>query len=169
MQVQQNTWGRVSQVLKLGYERYVAVCVWWGMGNRLGILADEQVSLPDSTAHVQRFSPNKMQKQMTVMSFDDITDVLLTYIEGRYKSKHAQDLGVQFSSFFSLFIWFLWFVPQLVHPGSHRPSNSATSVSHEEWNYNQTGKCSLSVQLYMFKDILGILSWCALVVCKLVG
>ena len=41
----------------------------------------------DSAAHVQRFFPPKVQKQMTVMSFDDITDVTLTYIRGRCKSK----------------------------------------------------------------------------------
>ena len=62
-----------------------------------------------------------------------------------------------------------WLVPQLGHPGSHRPSNSATSVPLEEWNYNQIGKCFLFVQLYVLQVILGILSWCALVVCKLVG
>ena len=38
----------------------------------------------------------------------------------------------------------------------------------EEWNFNQRGKCSLFVQLYMLKVVLGTLSWCALVVCKLV-
>ena len=62
-----------------------------------------------------------------------------------------------------------WCVPWLVHPGSHRPSNSATSVHLKEWNYNLTGKCALCVQLYVLKFILGTLSWCALVVCKLVG
>ena len=70
---------------------------------------------------------------------------------------------------FSLFIWFLWFVPQLVHLGSHRPSNLATSVPIQECKYNQTGKYPLFVQLYVLKVILGALSWCALVVCKLVG
>ena len=51
-----------------------------------------------------------------------------------------------------------WLVSQLVCPGSHKPSNSATSVPLEEWNYNQTGKCSLFVQLYILKVILGTLS-----------
>ena len=31
----------------------------------------------DSTVHAQRFFLPKMQKQMTVMSFDDATDILL--------------------------------------------------------------------------------------------
>ena len=54
--------------------------------------------------------------------------------------------------------WSFWLVPQLVHLGSHRPSNLATSVPLKEWNYNQTGKCSLFVQLYVLKVILGTLS-----------
>ena len=78
MRMHQNTQGRVSQVLRLGCKRYVVVHAWWGMGNRSGMLADVQGSLLDSTAHVQRFFPPKMQKQMTVMSFDDVTDILLT-------------------------------------------------------------------------------------------
>ena len=59
---------------------------------------------------------------------------------------------------FGLFIWFLWLVPHLVHLGSGRPSNSTILVPLEVWNYNQTGKCSLFVQLYVLKDILGTLS-----------
>ena len=105
---------------------------------------------------------------MTVTSFDDITDVLLMYIRGRYKRKYAQDPGGSVMYSFSLFIWFFWLVPQLGHLASHRPSNLATLIPLEEWNYNQTGKCSLFVHLYVFKVILGTLSWCALVVCKLV-
>ena len=62
----------------------------------------------------------------------------------------------------------LGFGSQLVCLGSHRPSNAATSVPLKEWNYNQTGKCSLFVHLYVLKVILGTLSWCDLVVCKLV-
>ena len=42
----------MSQVQKLGYERYIAVHVWWGKGNRLGMLADAQTSLLDLTPHV---------------------------------------------------------------------------------------------------------------------
>ena len=70
--------------------------------------------------------------------------------------------------FFGLFIWFFWLVPWLVHLGSHRPSNLATLMPLKEWNYNQMGKCSLFVQLYVLKVILDTLSWYALVVCKLV-
>ena len=40
--------------------------------------ADVQASLLYLTVHAQRFVPTKMQKQMTVTSFDDVTDVLLT-------------------------------------------------------------------------------------------
>ena len=65
------------------------VHAWWGMGNRSGMLVDVQASWHDSTAHVQRFFPPKVQKQMKVMSFDDITDVTLMYIGGRYERKHA--------------------------------------------------------------------------------
>ena len=53
----------------------------------------------------------------------------------------------------SFFSWFL-----LTHPGSHRPLVLATSVPLEEWDYHHTGKCSLFVQLYVLKVILGILS-----------
>ena len=42
----------MSQVLKLGYERYIMVCAWQGKENRLGMLADAQASQHDSTAHV---------------------------------------------------------------------------------------------------------------------
>ena len=72
---------------------------------------------------------------------------------------------------FVLFIWFLsfWLIPQLVHLGSHRPSNLVTLVPLKEWNYNQTGKCSLFVQLYMLEVILDTLSWCALVSCMSAG
>ena len=69
-------------------------------------------------------------------------------------------------SFTHSFHLVLWFIPQLVCLGSHRPSNLATLVPLEEWNYNQTGKCSLFVQLYVLEVILGILSWCALGACK---
>ena len=57
-----------------------------------------------------------------------------------------------------LFGLFLGLVPQLVHLGSHRPSHLANSVTLKEWNYNQTGRCSFFVQLYILKVILGTLS-----------
>ena len=83
----------ISQVLKLGYERYIMVPAWRGKGNRLGMLADAQVSWYDSTVHVQRFFPPKVQNQMTVTWFNDVTDVLLMYIRDRYKKKHTWDPG----------------------------------------------------------------------------
>ena len=58
------------------------------------MLADVQASQHDSTLHAQRFFPPKVQTQMRVTSFDDVTDVLLMYIGGRDKRKHAQDLGL---------------------------------------------------------------------------
>ena len=71
-----NTWGRVSQVQKLGYERYIALHTWQGEGNRSGMPADAQVSLHDLTAHVQRFFPPKCRSRwqwhhlmMSLMSF----------------------------------------------------------------------------------------------------
>ena len=65
---------------------------------------DAQASPLDSTVHVQRFFLPKMLKQTTVMLFDDVTDVLLIYFEGRYRSKHAQDPGgVQF--FLSVYLF----------------------------------------------------------------
>ena len=76
-------------MLKLGYERKVTAHACWGKEDRLGTQADVQASWHDSTAHVQRFFPPKVQKQMTVASFDDITDILLMYIGGRDKRKHA--------------------------------------------------------------------------------
>ena len=92
------------------------------------------------------------------MSFGDVTDILLMYIEGGYKSEHAQDLGFFLVCSVILFGLFLWLVPQLVHLGSHRPSHSANSVPLKEWNYNLTGKCSLFVQPHILKVILGTLS-----------
>ena len=46
---------------------------------------------------------------------------------------------------------------------AHVQYNSDTSVPLKEWNYNQTGKCSLFVQLSMLEVILSTLSWYALV------
>ena len=148
----------MSQAQKLGYNRSVAAGVWWGKGNRTQMLADAQASWHDSTVHLQRFFPPKMQKQTTVKSFDDVTDVLLMYIRGRYKKETCMRPRGSVIHSFSVFIWFFWLVPWLGHLGSHRPSNSATSVPLEEWNYNQTGKCSLFVQPYILKVILGTLS-----------
>ena len=68
---------------------------------------DAQESLLNSIVHVQRFFPPKMQKQMTVMSFGDATDILLMYFEGGYKSKHAWDPRGSLVLSFHLFIWFL--------------------------------------------------------------
>ena len=67
--------------------------------------------------------------------------------------------------------WFgsaVWLVLQLVHVGSHRPSNLATLALLKECNYNQTMMCSLFVHLYILKVILDTFSWCDLVVCELV-
>ena len=72
----------------MGCKRYGKVHAWQGKGNRSGMLADLQASHHDSTAHAQRFFLPKVQKQMTVTSFDDVTDVLM-YIGGRNKRKHA--------------------------------------------------------------------------------
>ena len=158
----------MSQVLKWGYKRNVMVHAWQGEGNRLGIPVDMQASWNDSSVHAQRFFPPKVQKQMTVTLFDDVSDVLLTYIRVGIKKACTRPRGlVQFFSF-SQFLVF-WLIPWLVHLGGHRHSNLATLVPLREWNYNQTGKCTLFVQLYVLKVILGTLSWCALVVSKLVG
>ena len=99
---------------------------------------------------------------MSLMSF-------LCIIGGRDKRKLRQDWGAQTPVLVLSLVQLFGLVPQLVHLGSHRPSNSATLVILKELNYNQTGKCSLFVNLYIFKVILGTLSWCDLVVCKLVG
>ena len=42
----------MSQVLKLGYKGNVAVCAWWGKGDRSGMLADVQVSWPNYNVHL---------------------------------------------------------------------------------------------------------------------
>ena len=55
MRAYQNTWGRVSQVLRLGYERYVAVHAWHGMGNGSRMPADVQASMLDLTACTKVF------------------------------------------------------------------------------------------------------------------
>ena len=59
MRAHQNTWERVSQAQKMGFERYVAVHAWLGKRDRLWMLADVQVSQHDSTVHAQRFFPPK--------------------------------------------------------------------------------------------------------------
>ena len=53
----------MSQLQKLGYERYIAAHAWWGKGKRSGILADAQANPHDSTAHVQRFFPPKCRSR----------------------------------------------------------------------------------------------------------
>ena len=65
------------------------VHTWQGMGSRSGMPADVQACWHDSTVHAQRFFPPKVLKQMTEMSFEDVTDILLIYIGGRDKRKHA--------------------------------------------------------------------------------
>ena len=72
----------------------------------------------------------------------------------------------EFGSSVQSLVQSFWLISWSACVGSHRPSNLATSVPLEELNYNQTGECSLFVQLYVLKVILGTLSWCALVVCK---
>ena len=162
-----HTYVYMSQALKLGYERNVMTCALWGKGNRTGMLVDVQVSQNDSTVHVWRFFLPKVQKQRTVTSSDDVTDVLLMYIGGRDKKEaHTRPRGSVHWSFSQFQVF--WLVPWLLPLGSHWPSNLATLVPLEEWNYNLIGKCYLFVQLYVLKVILGTLSWCALVVCKLV-
>ena len=157
--------GGVSQALKWGYERYVAVHAWQGMGYRLGTLADVQASLQDSPAHAWRFFPPKCRSRwqwhclvMSLMSFLHIS-------RGGIKGSVHKTQGSVSQSFLCsfIFIWFFWLVPQLVCLASHRPSYLAILVPLEEWNYNQTGRFSLFVQLFMLKVILGTLSWCALV------
>ena len=49
-----NAWGRVSQVQKMGYRRYIVVHAWLGKGDRSGMPADAQVSWHDFAVHVQR-------------------------------------------------------------------------------------------------------------------
>ena len=96
----------MSQVSNWGYKRCITIHAWQGIGNRSGMPVDVQASWHDSTAHVQSFFPHKVQKQMKVTSFDDITDVTLMYIGSRYKSKQASTRlrGVKFShSFFQCF------------------------------------------------------------------
>ena len=46
--------------------------------------------------HMYKDFPTQMQKQMTVTSSGDVTDVLLTYIMGGYKSECVQDPGFSF-------------------------------------------------------------------------
>ena len=53
--------------------------------------------------------------------------------------------------------FFLLVCPVSFGLGSHRSSDLATSVPLEEWEYNHIGKCSLFVQPYVSKVILGTL------------
>ena len=159
----------VSQASTFGYKQYVMVHAWWGMGNRSGMQADVQASWHDSTAHVQRFFPPKCRgrwKWHYLMT--SLTSLLCILGVGIKVSMHETQGFSSVIHSFSPFVWFSWLVPQLGILESHRPSNSATSVPLEEWNYSHTGKCSLFVLPYILKVILGTLSYCALVFCKLV-
>ena len=49
--------------MKLGYKRYVAVCVWLGKGNRSGMPVDAHASWHNSTVHVQRLFPPKWRSR----------------------------------------------------------------------------------------------------------
>ena len=168
MRAHQNTWGRLSQMLKLRYERYITVHTWQGMENRSGMLAEAQASWHDSTVHAQRFLLTKCRSRLKWHNL--MTSLIsLAYIGVGIKvSMHGTQGFSSVIHSFSPFVWFSWLVPQLGILESHRPCNSATSVPLEEWNYSHTGKCSLFVQPYILKVILGTLSYCALVVCKLV-
>ena len=157
--------------MEIGIQKMHSSLCMAGKRNKSGMLVDVQVSWHNSTAHAWKFFPPKVQKQTTVLSFDDVTDILLKYLGVRYKKEACTRPGeVWFScSFFWYSVCFSWLVSQLVHLGSHRPSNLAMLVPLKECNYNQIGKCSLFVQMYILKNILGMLSLCALVVCKLAG
>ena len=61
----------------MGYERYGMAHVWQGKGDMVVMPADVQACQHDPTVHAQRFVLPKVQEQMTVTSFDDVTDVLL--------------------------------------------------------------------------------------------
>ena len=144
MRAHWNTWGRVSQVQKLGYRKYVMVHAWQGTGNGLGMLADVQVSPHKLTAHVWRlFPPECRSRWQWCHLMMSLTFFLHRSRVGIRGSAHK----TQVHSFFSFGSWSFWLIPQLVCPGSHRPSNLATLVPLNEWNYNQTWKCSLFVQL----------------------
>ena len=72
-------------------------------GHRSGMPADVQACQHNSIVHVQRYFPPKVLKQMTVMSFGDVTDILLMYIgEGIkgsiYETKGFFGSGSQFCS-----------------------------------------------------------------------
>ena len=82
---------------------------------------------------------------------------------GIKRSMHETREQSSWVHFHSVNSWSFGLSPQLVNLGSHRPSNWATLVPLKEWNYNQIGKCSLFVQLYVLKVILGTFRWCALV------
>ena len=56
--------------------------------------------------------PAQMQKEMAVMLFGDVTDVLLMYIKGGYKSKCAWD------QFFFSFFWSFHLVSLVCSPVS---------------------------------------------------
>ena len=83
----------MSQALKVGYERYRMVHVWWGKKDRSGMPADVQACWHNPNAHVQSFFPPKVQKQMTVTSLDDVPDILLTYIGGGIKGSTHETKG----------------------------------------------------------------------------
>ena len=117
------------------------VHAWPVKGKRLGMLMDVQASWHDSTTYVWRFFPLKWKSrqlwhhQMMSLSF------CLCKWRGVYKEMCMSPTVL-------LLVLHLWFVLQLIHPGSHRHSVSATLVPLKEWNYHHTGKFFICSSIY---------------------
>ena len=123
-----------------------------GKGDSSGMLADVQASQHDSTVHVQRVFPPKVQKLMIVMSFGDTTNVLLMYIGGRNKRQCTRDWGylVWFESLVQLF----WLVPQLIFWEATDPLIQLAGCLSRSGTITRVGSV-----FYLFNCTYSRLSW----------
>ena len=89
MRAHQNTWGRVSQALKVGYGIWKdGLCIIERkQGTDASRCAGKLVGFDCTCA---KLSNHKKGKQMIMMSFNDVTVVLLRLREGGYIREHAQ-------------------------------------------------------------------------------
>ena len=108
-----------------------------------------QMSQCCPSVHVQCF-PHQKGKQMIVMSFSDVTNIMLMHRGRGYIRRACTSLKP--------IIWGF----QAKHSGnllrSQQPSVVAASVPLVEQEYIPTGECSSFIHLHVPKDILDTLS-----------
>ena len=107
--------------MKLGYERYVAVCAWLGKGNRSGMPVDVQVSWHNFTAHTQRQKLKWRSRQQWHHLMMSLTSLLHKSREAIIESAH-EPLRLFFLVLWSIHWfasglfpgWFIWEAAELL-------------------------------------------------------